>query len=63
MKLITIISKHSFGDTRTFEPDNNLKFKIPHNIHKNFNSLIVTSQFGKDEHQRNFVVTDNIILK
>ena len=57
------IKTSSFGETRTFEPDDNLKFKIPHNIHRNFNSLIITSQFGKDEYQRDFVVTDNIILK
>lgn len=57
------IKTSSFGETRTFEPDDNLKFKIPHNIHRNFNSLIITSQFGKDEHQRDFVVTDKIILK
>lgn len=57
------IKTSSFGETRTFEPDDNLKFKIPHNIHRNFNSLIITSQFGKDEHQRDFVLTDNIILR
>ncbi|MGZ5471472.1 MAG: hypothetical protein ACXWE0_07345 [Nitrososphaeraceae archaeon] len=57
------IKTSSFGETRTFEPDDNLKFKIPHNIHRNFNSLIITSQFGKDEHQRDFVLTDNIIVR
>ncbi|MGI9011896.1 MAG: hypothetical protein ACR2F1_12010 [Nitrososphaeraceae archaeon] len=57
------IKTSSFGETRTFEPDDNLKFKIPHNIHRNFNSLIITSQFGKDDHQRDFVLTDNIILR
>ena len=57
------IKTSSFGETRTFEPDDNLKFKIPHNIHRNFNSLIITSQFGKDEQQRDFVLTDNIILR
>jgi len=57
------IETSSFGETRTFEPDGNLKFKIPHNIHRHFNSLIITSQFGKDENQRDFIVTDNIILK
>lgn len=57
------IESSSFGETRTFEPDGNLKFKIPHNIHRNFNSLIITTQFGKDEHQRDFIVTDNVILK
>ena len=57
------IKTSSFGETRTFEPDDNLKFKIPHNIHRNFNSLIITSQFGKDEHQRDFILTDNIILR
>ena len=57
------IETSSFGETRTFESDGNLKFKIPHNIHRHFNSLIITSQFGKDENQRDFIVTDNIILK
>jgi hypothetical protein len=57
------IKTSTFGETRTFEPDGNSKFKIPHNIHKNFNSLIITSQFGKDEQQRDFVLTDNIILR
>ena len=57
------IKTSSFGETRTFEPDDNLKFKIPHNIHRNFNSLIITSQFGKDERQRDFVLTDNIIVR
>jgi hypothetical protein len=57
------IKTSSFGETRTFEPEGNLKFKIPHNIHRNFNSLIITSQFGTDEQQRDFVVTDNIILR
>ena len=57
------IETSSFGKTRTFEPDGDLKFKIPHNIHRHFNSLIITSQFGKDEHQRDFILTDNIILK
>ena len=57
------IKTSSFGETRTFEPDGNLKFKIPHNIHRNFNSLIITSQFGTDEQQRDFVLTDNIILR
>jgi hypothetical protein len=57
------IETSSFGETRTFEPDGDLKFKIPHNIHRHFNSLIITSQFGKDEHQRDFILTDNIILK
>ena len=57
------IKTSSFGETRTFEPDDNLKFKIPHNIHRNFNSLIITSQFGKDDNQRDFVLTDNIILR
>ena len=57
------IKTSSFGETRTFEPDGNLIFKIPHNIHRNFNSLIITSQFGTDEQQRDFVLTDNIILR
>lgn len=57
------IKTSTFGETKTFEPDGNSKFKIPHNIHKNFNSLIITSQFGKDEQQRDFVLTDNIILR
>jgi hypothetical protein len=57
------IETSSFGETRTFEPEGNLKFKIPHNIHRNFNSLIITSQFGTDEHQRDFILTDNIILR
>ncbi len=57
------IKTSSFGETRTFEPEGNLIFKIPHNIHRNFNSLIITSQFGTDEQQRDFILTDNIILR
>jgi len=57
------IETSSFGKTRTFEPEGNFIFKIPHNINRYFNSLIITTQFGNDEHQRDFIVTDNVILK